>query len=360
MGALSAAQRRVVPSAYRSGFVILLAVTLMAAALASMTVGAFWIAPADVLKTLAGAAGLLDDPAAVGRRAELIVLSLRGPRTVTAMMVGAALGVSGAVLQGLFRNPLADPALIGVSSGAGFAAAVMIVLGGGALAAIMDPLGPFALPAAAFLGGVTTSAVLYRISARHGQVSVATMLLAGIAIGALANAGTGMMVFSSTDDQLRDLSFWLLGSVSGATWTTTLPLLLLLPVFALLLRAGPNLNRLLLGSAEARMMGVDVKRLVTFLVVAVSLSVGASVAVSGVIGFVGIIVPHIIRLLAGPDHRVVLPCSMLFGAILMLVADMVARVVVAPAELPVGIITALMGAPVFLGLLRGVKHHLSI
>lgn len=352
--------RRVVAAPYRSGFLILLAVALAVAALSSMTIGAFWIAPVDVLKVLAKAVGLLDDPDAVGRRAELVVLSLRAPRTVTAIMVGASLGVAGAVLQGLFRNPLADPALIGVSSGAGFAAALMIVLGGGSLSFIMDLFGPFALPAAAFLGGVTTAIVLYRISSRHGHVSVATMLLAGIAIGALANAGTGLMIFSSNDEQLRDLNFWLLGSVSGATWATTLPLVLMLPIFLMMLAAGPNLNRLLLGSAEARMMGVDVKRLVAGLIVAVALCVGASVAVSGVIGFVGIVVPHIIRLLAGPDHRVVLPASMLFGATLMLIADIAARTVVSPAELPVGIVTAMMGAPVFLGLLRSVKHHLSM
>lgn len=354
------AQHRIVAGSLRSGFLFMLGLALFLSALASMTVGAFWISPGDVVEVLAGAAGLLEDGTALDRRAELVVLSLRGPRTVTAIMVGASLGTAGAVLQGLFRNPLADPALIGVSSGAGFAAATMIVLGGGGLTVVMNALGPFALPAAAFLGGVVTSIVLYRVSARHGHVSVATMLLAGIAIGALANAGTGMMIFSSNDEQLRDLSFWLLGSVSGATWPTTLPLLLLLPLFLVLMRAGPNLNRLLLGATEARMMGVDVKRLVASLIVAVALCVGASVAVAGVIGFVGIVVPHIIRLVAGPDHRVVLPASMLFGGILMLVADMVARTVVAPTELPVGIITALMGAPVFLGLLRSVKQHLSM
>ena len=350
---------RLITEPFRQTFLFVLVFGLIVGAVASIAVGAFAISPGDVGRVLLSGLGLSEELDASLKRHELIVLSIRAPRTVMAILVGAALGLSGAVLQGVFRNPLADPTLVGVSSGAGFAAALMIVLGGSGLGFVTAFLGPFALPVAAFSGGLATTAILYRISTKDGHVSVTMMLLAGIAIGALAGAGTGILVFLSNDDQLRDLTFWLLGSVGGATWATTLPLLFLLPVFAALLFSAQSLNRLLLGTSEAQMMGVDVKWTVRLLVVGVALCVGAAVSVSGIIGFIGIVVPHIVRLVAGPDHRLVLPGSMLLGALLLLVADMVARTAVAPAELPIGIITALMGAPVFIGLLRNVRQRLG-
>ncbi|RED44176.1 FecCD family ABC transporter permease [Aestuariispira insulae] len=335
-----------------------LAMALLAGVLASLAIGASSIPVWDVVRVLLSQIGWMD-PVETGKaHQELVVLSLRLPRTITALMVGAALGLSGAVLQGVFRNPLADPTLVGVSSGAAFAAAATIVLGGtSGMAVVIGFFGAFALPICAFLGGLATTGLLYRFATRQGRTSVAIMLLAGIAVGALASAGTGMLIFLSNDEQLRDITFWMLGSVGGATWSTTLPLLLLLPVFAGIIFVARPLNQLLLGNREARLIGVNVDRLVRWLIVAVALSVGAAVSVSGIIGFVGIVVPHFLRLITGPDHRFVLPGSMLLGGLLLIVADILARTLFAPAELPIGILTAIMGAPFFLWLLMKMQRR---
>jgi iron complex transport system permease protein len=265
-------------------------------------------------------------------------------------------------MQGLFRNPLADPGLIGVSSGASLAAVVTIVLGSTVFGAWGDALGAFLLPAAAFAGGVLATLVVYRLATRNGQTSVATMLLAGIAINALAGAGTGLMIFIADDDQLRDLTFWTLGSLGGATWTRLAvvgPCLLGGMLAAPLLSR--SLNALLLGESEARHLGIRTERVKQVVILLAAGVVGAAVAVSGVIGFVGLVVPHLLRLAVGPDHRVLVPGSAFLGGALLLGADVLARTIVAPAELPIGIVTALVGAPFFLWLLlrdrkRGVGY----
>ena len=316
-----------------------LAIVLGLAALGAATVGAAGI-PLD---RLAAALGLIAADPAVAVHDELVVWSIRLPRIAMAVMVGALLAGGGTLLQGLFRNPLADPGLVGVSSGAALAAAGTIVLG--------ETLMP-ALPAAAFAGALITTATLYRIATRGGRTSIAMLLLGGLAIGALAGALTGLLVFVADDRQLRDLTFWTLGSLAGATWAkvaTLTPFLLVLAAATPLIAR--DLDRLALGEAEAFHLGTQVERLKRIAIVLVSAVVGAAVAVSGVIGFVGIIVPHLLRLVVGPGHRLLLPASLLLGPVLMLLADTLARVVVAPAELPIGILTAVLGAPVFLGLL---------
>lgn len=292
-----------------------------------------WMAPDDVAAT----------------RTRIIVNDIRLPRMVLGILVGAGLAVSGVVMQGMFRNPLADPGLVGVSAGAGLGAVLFIVLGGGILAPIGAVLGLYAVPLAAFGGGVLTTILLYRISTRGGQTAIATMLLAGIAIGALSGALTGMLVFVANDAQLRDLTFWGLGSLAGANWTKVLAAApLMLGGIAVSLALGRPLNALTLGEASAHHIGIDVQRLKSVAIVAVAACVGAAVAVSGGIGFVGIVVPHLLRILIGPDHRYLLPCSALLGAAFLLIADAVSRLVVAPAELPIGIVTASVGGPFFL------------
>ncbi|PXW62133.1 iron complex transport system permease protein [Methylobacterium sp. B4] len=341
----------------RGAFAILvgLALCLSAILLLSLGLGAIRIPPTRILDILwHGAAPAGGDPSLA--RDALVILNIRLPRTLLGVMVGAGLAVSGALLQGLFRNPLADPALVGVSAGAGLAAATVIVLGDRFLAAFAWP-GPMpylALPAAAFIGGLTTTYGLYRIATRSGRTSVATMLLAGIALAALAGALTGLLVYASDDRQLRDLTFWSLGSLSGATWTKVaasapaiLPILVLVPFL------GRGLNALVLGEAEAFHLGVAVERLKRIVILLVAVAVGAGVAAAGVIGFVGLVVPHVLRLLIGPEHRRLLPACALLGGALLVLADIVARLVVAPAELPIGIVTAIVGAPVFLWLLLG-------
>lgn len=284
-------------------------------------------------------------------QAELILTQIRLPRTLLGLAVGAVLAVSGVAMQGLFRNPLADPGLVGVSSGAGLGAAVAIV-GGAALGGLPEVLAPYLLSISAFAGGFLITALVYRLGRRDGQTSVVTMLLAGIALNALAFATIGLFTYLADDATLRTLTFWNLGSLNGASYARLWPLLVVvLAVIAWLPRRASALNALLLGESEARHLGFDVERLKGELVFCTALGVGAAVAASGLIGFIGLVVPHLVRLLAGPDHRVLLPASALAGASLILFSDLAARLVLSPAELPIGIVTALVGAPFFLYLL---------
>jgi iron complex transport system permease protein len=326
---------------------LFLMVALVIAGIVSASIG-----PARISLSRVVAAILSPDrDAASAARDQLIVLSIRLPRVAMASIVGGLLAAAGTVMQGLFRNPLADPGLVGVSAGAGLAAAAMIVIGDKALpAALMNS--PFLLPIAAFFGAFVTTSLLYRISTRQGRTSITMMLLAGLALGALAGAGTGLLVFLADDRQLRDITFWMLGSLAGATWpkiAAIAPFLVLsLLSFPLI---GRGLDLLALGEMEAFHMGIAVERLKRFLIILVAVAAGAAVSVSGVIGFVGIIVPHLLRLVIGPGHRLLLPASACCGAILLLTADTFARTIAAPAELPIGIVTAVIGAPFFLFLL---------
>jgi iron complex transport system permease protein len=322
-----------------------LAVLALLVGLASLRVGATGVSPLAVLGDWLAGQG-------IGLRERVVLLDIRLPRLVTGLLVGASLAVSGAVMQGLFRNPLADPGIVGVGAGAGLGAVLAIVLGGLLPPAVAAWTGVHLVPLAAFLGGWGSTLVLYRVATRAGRTSVATMLLAGIALGALANAATGVMIYLADDTQLRDLTFWNMGSLAGASWAK---LAAAAPVMLAGLIAAPflarGLNALALGEAAAQHLGIRVQRMKTAAVLAVAASVGAAVAVSGGIGFVGIVVPHLLRLAMGPDHRFLLPAAAFLGGGLLVAADMVARVVVAPAELPIGIVTALVGGPVFLWIL---------
>jgi iron complex transport system permease protein len=338
---------------------ILMLVALAAAMFAgSIMTGAADASLGNVLRWLFGVEGAEQ---ALSARDRIIILDIRLPRAVMGLLVGASLAVSGAIMQGLFRNPLADPALVGVSSGASLGAVLMIVLGSSVFGPVFTAFGFYALPVAAFLGGLFTTLLLYRIATHIGQTSVATMLLAGIALSALANAVTGVLIFIADDKQLRDLTFWGLGSLAGANWTKILsagPIILIsLAVVPFLAR---GLNALTLGEAAAFHMGVPVQRLKNIAIVSVAASTGAAVAVSGGIGFVGIVVPHVLRLIIGPDHRYLLPASALLGGTLLIFADMIARTIVPPAELPIGIITAFVGAPFFLWILLRGRSHLGL
>ncbi len=297
-------------------------------------------------------------PETADHRDLAIVWSVRLPRTILAVLVGAALAFAGALMQGLFRNPLADPGLVGVSAGATFAAITAIVLGEvlfGAAALI------YLLPVGAFFGGLVATIALYLIATRRGRTSVATMLLGGIAIAALMMAASGVLIFLSNDQQLRELTFWSLGSLGGASWPK---IIAITPFILVALLAGAGLaggfNALALGEAEARHLGIPVQALKRFAIVSVALLTGMAVAVSGSIGFIGIVVPHLLRLAIGPDHRYLLPASILFGAVLLVAADMVSRTIVAPAELPIGIVTAMLGAPFFLWILLRNRNLIDL
>ena len=279
-----------------------------------------------------------------------IIMDIRLPRLILALLVGASLAILGAVMQGLFRNPLADPSLIGVSGGASVGASIVIVAAGGAMLSPLAGLSMVAL--GAFIGGAITTLVVYRVATSSLGTSVTTMLLAGIAIGAIAGAFNSLLSYFSDNQMLRQISVWQMGNLGGANWqkvgiTASVSLI----IFSLLPSQARSLNALLLGESEARHLGIDVQRIKRQLIFLTALGVGVSVALAGLIGFVGLIVPHMVRLLIGPDHRALLPASALAGASLLLIADSIARVVVLPAELPTGILTALLGAPFFVALL---------
>jgi iron complex transport system permease protein len=253
-------------------------------------------------------------------------------------------------MQGLFRNPLADPSLIGVTSGASAGASCVIVLGG-----VWLEQAAFGLPLVAFgasVGGLIAVVIVYRIATSATGTSVATMLLAGIAISAVAGALNNLFSYFADNDMLRRISLWQMGSLDGANWQrVTIAAIVALTLIVVLPRLSVALNALLLGESEARHLGIDVERLKRMLIILTAIGVGSSVALAGVIAFIGLVVPHIVRLLIGPDHRYVIPASALAGAILLVLADSLARIIVAPAELPTGILTALLGAPVFFSLL---------
>ena len=285
------------------------------------------------------------------QQAELILGQIRVPRTLLGLAVGAVLALSGVAMQGLFRNPLADPGLVGVSSGAALGAAIAIIAGA-SLGGMPPVLEPYVLSIFAFTGGLAVTGIVYRLGRREGQTSVGIMLLAGVAMTALAGSIIGLFTYLADDAALRTLTFWNLGTLNGASYARLWPLLMVCVLVILWLpRRAKALNALLLGESEARHLGIEVERLKRELVLCIALGVGAAVAAAGLIGFVGLIVPHLVRLIAGPDHRVVLPASALAGATLLLFADVFARLVLAPAELPIGIVTAFIGAPFFLFLL---------
>lgn len=289
-------------------------------------------------------------------QAELILGQIRLPRTLLGLAVGGVLALSGVAMQGLFRNPLADPALVGVSSGASLGAAIAIV-GGVALGGLPEFLGPYLLSFCAFVGGLAVTALVYRVGRRNGQTHVGVMLLAGIALTALAGSIVGFFTYLADDATLRALTFWNLGSLNGASYARLWPLLVVTAGVALWLpRRAKALNALLLGESEAGHLGINVEGLKRELVLCTALGVGAAVAAAGMISFIGLVVPHLVRLLAGPDHRVLLPASVLAGATLLLCADLIARLALAPAELPIGIVTAFLGAPFFLYLLLRGRH----
>ena len=323
------------------------AIGLCVAIFLSLSIGATGITLASLPRVLS--AMLTGRYEADMAREQLVLIDIRLPRMLLGMFVGASLAVAGAMMQGMFRNPLADPGLVGVSSGAALAAVATIALGNSLAAPWIKTFGAYALPVAAFVGGVATTMILVGIVSRQGQMAVSTLLLAGIALAALNGALMGLIAYSSDDRELRDLTLWMLGSLSGASWPKVLATIPFAVLIALVLpRLIRGLNGLLLGEAEAFHLGIDVERTKSAIVLVTSAAVGAAVAVSGILGFVGIVVPHLVRLLAGPDHRVVLPASALMGATLVLAADILARMLVRPAELPLGVVMAILGAPIFL------------
>ena len=332
---------------------ILLCLTILASVIASLLVGAVSISWQDFIAIIDARISEQSIEANL-RLSEYVMTELRLPRTLTAVLVGLGLSVAGVCTQGLFRNPLADPSLIGVSSGAALGAIFVIVVGP-TLFSQYDLAGPFLLPAFAFLGGLVATFVAFQIASNHGHTDTALLLLAGVAINAICFAGIGFLSYLADDNQLRDLTFWNLGSVAKTTWQQiTIAACLIIPASIGLLYFRHALNCLLMGEAVAAHIGHNVVFIKRMIIMLTSLIVGCCVAISGVIGFLGLVVPHMMRMLVGADHRLLIPASMLFGASLLMIADIISRVIVSPAELPIGLIMSLIGGPFFLGLL--LKH----
>ncbi|HCG9711027.1 TPA: iron ABC transporter permease [Vibrio parahaemolyticus] len=315
-------------------------------AIASITVGPMNISFTDSLRGLIGAHSEL------APHIQLVINEIRLPRTILCMFIGAILAICGVVMQGLFRNPLAEPGIIGVSAGAALGGAFAIVVFAEFSQNHPQLMNLAALPLFAFLGGALTTVLVYWLGTNKFGTSVTIMLLAGVAISALSGAAIGFLSFSADDQMLRDLTLWSMGSLAGANWAgiglASVTLVVLLFWFH---KKAMSLNALLLGESEARHLGVPVQKLKRQLILLSAVGVGVTVSICGAIGFIGLVIPHLGRMLAGPDHRTLLPISALLGALLLTCADMIARVLLAPAELPVGIVTALIGAPFFIYLL---------
>ncbi|MXW36529.1 MAG: iron ABC transporter permease [Chloroflexi bacterium] len=322
----------------------LLTVLLVVAVLLNAGIGAVRVPPAEVATVLLNRVGI-STGIEVDVLREQVVWGIRMPRIVLAICVGAGLGMAGASLQAIFRNPLAEPGLIGVSSGGALGAIVLIITG-------VAPLGWLSLPLAAFAGALLLTLVVYGLARSDGRTQVVTLILTGVAMNSIAGGLIGLAGFLADDAELRSIVFWTLGSLAGATWRVVLPVALMTVFGLVLLPHARAMNLIVLGEREAFHLGVSTERVRVLVIVVSTLVVGAGVAVAGIVVFVGLVVPHLLRIVIGPDHRVLLPASALGGAILLLGADLVARTIVVPAELPLGVVTALIGGPYFLFLLR--------
>lgn len=335
-----------------------LALSLLVATIFSLTIGAVSIPAGDVVLILLQKLGLFQGTA-VDEMHTVVLSSIRIPRIVMTILIGGALGVSGAALQGLFRNPLVEPSLIGVSGGSAAAVVMLIVFGAPLTLYFSVWVYNSLLPIVAFVGGLAATFLVLRLSSEVGRTNVAVLILTGVSLNALAGAIIGLAIFYADENQLRTFTFWTLGDLGGATWQKLcFAAPFLIGSTGCLLFFARSLNALALGESEAYHIGVDVERTKKLVILFSALAVGVSVSLSGMIGFIGLVVPHVIRLSFQADNRLVLPASVLGGALLLVLADVIARTVVSPSELPIGVVTALIGAPFFMGLLlRAKKKH---
>jgi iron complex transport system permease protein len=335
---------------------LFLSILLVLCLLMSAGVGAVHLSPREILDIIRHHSG--DDASVVSALHEGLFFEIRLPRTLLCVLVGAALSVSGALMQLLFRNPIVEPGLAGTSAGSALGAALLIVLGRNAFFDSFSFLGDLLQPACAFAGGLAATLLVYAFSSSLNRVNVSVMILAGIAVNAMANGGTGFLAYIARDPQARSITFWSLGSLSGANWEAVGILAVSTSMGIMLaLRFAKSLNALQLGDAEAGYLGIRAERVKMGVILVNTLLVSVATALVGIIGFVGLIVPHLLRLLKSADSRYLIIGSSLLGAIVLLLTDMVCRVVIAPAEMPIGIVTAFVGAPVFLWLLYRMRNN---
>jgi iron complex transport system permease protein len=327
-----------------------LGAALLVAAVVAAGHGQLDVPPSEVLGSLLHRVGLDVGPMPSHPQGETTLWQVRFPRVVMAALVGACLGTAGALMQGVFGNPLAEPGVVGVSSGAAVAAATVIVTG-------WTFAGTWTVALAAFVGGLLTTLLVYATARDGGRTEVVTLVLTGVALNAMTSAGLAFLLFVGDQQAREEIVFWTLGSLNGSRWAyvaVSAPLAAVGLVAAVLMAR--QLDLLALGDRAARHVGVDVERLRIRAIVVVALLTAAAVAFSGIIAFVGLVVPHLIRLLAGPGHRLLVPASALGGALLLVLADLWARTAVAYADLPLGMLTALVGGPFFFWLIRRARH----
>lgn len=336
-------------------YLILSAILLMLLAIISLYMGVYQFSSSfsEIISSF------FTDNSSVSETDKYVFLDLRLSRIVMAILIGSALAVSGTCLQGMFKNPLATPDLIGITAGASLFAAIAIVLG-----AFIKPYLPEALhfsflSIAAFIGSFLTMSIVYKISTSNGKTNVIMMLLSGVAITALGFAVMGLLIYISKEEQLRDLTFWNLGSLGGASWTKNAILATVILIsYYFLIGKGKTLNAMMLGEKDAMHLGIPVEKTKKQIVLFTAFLVGTSVAFSGTIGFIGLIIPYILRLIFKSNYYIILPLSAVLGSILLLSADTISRTAVAPSEIPIGILTAFMGAPIFIAILLRQKNSL--
>ena len=332
-----------------------LIVLLIVVFIFSLGIGALKISGMEIIYLFLKNMGLAN--AEVEEVKEIVLYDIRLPRLIQTILIGAALGISGAALQGIFRNPLVEPGLIGVSGGAAVGAVVVIIFGSYIALPVQNFLGPYMLPVFAFTGSLIATLTVYYIAKSVSKTNVTLLILAGVAIMALCQALIGLAIFYADDNQIRTYNFWILGDLSSGNWEkviTTAPLIIIPVIF--ILRHSKSLNAISIGEAEAYHMGVDVEKVKYLIIVLSALAVGTAVSLAGIIAFIGLVIPHLVRLAYGPDHKIVLAGSALGGGILLMAADIIARMVVTPAELPIGIVTAMIGTPFFIYLLISSKR----
>ncbi|PZR23909.1 MAG: iron ABC transporter [Flavobacterium psychrophilum] len=329
-------------SIYLTGSLLLLAVL----AVVSLFTGVYVFEKSSFVEIFSG---IINNDGTVSQSDRFVLMDLRLPRIVMGILIGSALAVSGTCLQGMFRNPLASPDLLGITAGASLMAAITIVLG-----AYIKPYVPEAfhfslLSIMAFVGALLTMILVYRISTIDGRTNVVIMLLSGVAITALGFSFMGLLIYISKEEELRDLTFWNLGSLAGATWTKNCILaIIILGCYSILLPKGKALNAIMLGEKDAQHLGIRVERLKKQIVILTALLIGTCVAFAGNIGFVGLIVPYILRLIFKSRYNIILPLAAVFGSVLLLSADTISRTIAPPSEIPIGILSAFMGAPIFI------------
>lgn len=346
-------------SSYRKMALAIIGSVLLVAIMLSLVTGAYPITASEVLGIFAHKLGMPVSHLAAEKMN--VLWTIRLPRVLLAIVVGGSLAVAGVCLQGLFRNPLVEPAIIGVSSGSALFAVIIIVFSSSIGWQLQSFIGVFALPLSAFVGGLLNTILVYKLASKAGKTDIAILILAGVAMNALSGALIGLAIYFGDDNAIRNFTFWSLGSLGGASWTKLYIVGTLIIISSLIMLSFPRaLNAFALGESEAFHMGIDVQKVKMTLLVFSALAVGAGVSVTGAIGFVGLVVPHLVRMVLGADHHTLLPASFLVGAILMLGSDILARVLTAPAELSVGIITALIGAPFFLYILLNFKSKRTI